>query len=80
MIKIAEQLCTQTMITEDRLRLQSVTIKIDGEQHRKLMDIQQILIKEAQFQDLPPEEWPQIADLISAAISRGINEMWKYYQ
>ena len=77
MIRITEQLCTQTMITEDRIRLQSYTIKIDGEQFRQLTYLQSAAIAEAQFQDLPPEEWPKLTDLIAAAISRGLDRMYK---
>ena len=77
MIRISEQLCTQTMITEDRLRLQSYTIKIDGSQFRQLMELQRAAIAEAQFQDLMPEDYPKITDLIAAALSRGISAMYK---
>lgn len=77
MIKITEQLCTQTMISEDRLRLQSYTIKIDGSQFRQLMELQRAAISEAQFQDLMPEDYPKITDLIAAALSRGISAMYK---
>ena len=77
MIKITEQLCTQTMITEDRLRLQSYTIKIDGPQFQMLKQIYNDAISDAQFQDVPPEEYPKITDLIAAAISRGIDRMYK---
>ena len=77
MIRITEQLCSNLLITEDRIRLQSFTIKIDGEQHRKLMDLQRAAIADAQFQDIPPEEYPKIADLIAAALSRGISAMYK---
>ena len=77
MIKITEQLCTQTMITEDRLRLQSFTIKIDGQQYRLLKEIYNDAISDAQFQDLPQEEWPKMTDLIAAAIGRGLDVMYK---
>lgn len=77
MIRISEQLCTQSMITEDRLRLQSYTIKIDGPQFRQLMDLHRAAIADAQFQDLPPEDYPKITDLIAAALSRGISAMYK---
>ena len=77
MIRISDQLCSHTMQTEDRIRMQSFTIKIDGEQYRQLMDLQRAAIAEAQFQDLPPEDYPKITDLIAAAISRGIEKMWK---
>lgn len=77
MIKITEQLCTQTMITEDRLRLQSYTIKIDGPQFRQLIELQKEAVAEAQFQDLPPDDYPKITDLIAAALSRGISAMYK---
>ena len=77
MIRITEQLCTQTMLTEDRLRLQSYTIKIDGTQFRQLMDLHKAAIADAQFQDLMPEDYPKITDLIAAALSRGIAAMYK---
>lgn len=77
MIRITEQLCTQTMLTEDRLRLQSYTIKIDGVQFRQLMDLHKAAIADAQFQDLMPEDYPKITDLIAAALSRGIAAMYK---
>jgi len=77
MIRITEQLCTQTMITEDRLKLQSYTIKIDGSQFRQLIELQKEAVAEAQFQDLPPEDYPKITDLIAAALSRGIAAMYK---
>ena len=77
MIRISDQLCTNLMQTEDRLRMQSVTIKIDGEQYRRLMDLRNAAIAEAQFQDLPIEEWPKMQDLLAAALSRGIEAMWK---
>lgn len=77
MIRISDQLCSHTMQTEDRIRLQSFTIKIDGEQYRQLMYLHSAAISDAQFQDLPPEEYPQITDLIAAALSRGISAMYK---
>ena len=77
MIRITEQLCTQTMITEDRLRMQSFTIKIDGEQYRQLMYLHAADIADAQFQDLPPEEYPKLQDLIAAALARGLSAMYK---
>ena len=77
MIRITEQLCTQTMLTEDRIRLQSYTIKIDGTQFRQLMDLHKAAIADAQFQDLMPEDYPKITDLIAAALSRGIAAMYK---
>ena len=77
MIRISDQLCTHTMQTEDRIRMQSITIKIDGEQYRQLMYLQAAEIADAQFQDLPPEEWPKLQDLIAAALSRGISAMYK---
>ena len=77
MIRITEQLCTQTMLTEDRIRLQSYTIKIDGVQFRQLMDLHKAAIADAQFQDLMPEDYPKITDLIAAALSRGIAAMYK---
>lgn len=77
MIRISDQLCSHTMQTEDRIRMQSFTIKIDGEQYRQLMDLQAAEIADAQFQDLPPEEYPKLQDLIAAALSRGIAVMYK---
>lgn len=77
MIRISDQLCSHTMQTEDRLRMQSFTIKIDGEQYRQLMDLQAAEIADAQFQDLPPEEWPKLQDLIAAALARGLSAMYK---
>lgn len=77
MIRITEQFCTQTMLTEDRIRLQSYTIKIDGVQFRQLMDLHKAAIADAQFQDLMPEDYPKITDLIAAALSRGIAAMYK---
>ena len=77
MIRISDQLCSHTMQTEDRIRMQSVTIKIDGEQYRQLMYLHAADIADAQFQDLPPEEWPKLQDLIAAAISRGLSAMYK---
>lgn len=77
MIRISDQLCSHTMQTEDRIRMQSFTIKIDGEQYRQLMDLQAAEIADAQFQDLPPEEWPKLQDLIAAALARGISAMYK---
>ena len=77
MIRITEQLCTQTMITEDRLRMQSVTIKIDGKEYQQLMYLHAADIADAQFQDLPPEDYPKLQDLIAAALSRGISAMYK---
>lgn len=77
MIRISDQLCSHTMQTEDRIRMQSFTIKIDGEQYRQLMDLQKAAIAEAQFQDLMPEDYPKITDLIAAALSRGISAMYK---
>ena len=77
MIRISDQLCSHTMQTEDRIRLQSFTIKIDGEQYRQLMYLQSVAIADAQFQDLPPEEYPKVQDLIAAAISRGLDRMYK---
>jgi hypothetical protein len=65
------------MQTEDRIRMQSFTIKIDGEQYRQLMYLQAAEIADAQFQDLPPEEYPKLQDLIAAALSRGISAMYK---
>lgn len=77
MIRISDQLCSHTMQTEDRLRMQSFTIKIDGEQFRQLMYLQAAEIADAQFQDLPPEEWPKLQDLIAAALARGLSAMCK---
>ena len=77
MIRITEQLCSHLMLTEDRARLQSFTIKIDGEQYRQLMYLHAADIADAQFQDLPPEEWPKLQDLIAAAISNGLSAMYK---
>lgn len=77
MIRISDQLCSHTMQTEDRIRMQSVTIKIDGEQYRQLMDLHAADIADAQFQDLPPEEYPKLQDLIAAALSRGLSAMYK---
>lgn len=77
MIRITEQLCTQTLLTEDRLRLQSYTIKIDGPQFKKLYQLYIDAIADAQFQDLPQEEWPKITDIVAAAISRGLDQMCK---
>lgn len=77
MIRISDQLCSHTMITEDRIRLQSFTIKIDGEQYRQLTYLQAAEIADAQFQDLPPEEYPKLQDLIAAALSRGLAAMYK---
>ena len=77
MIRITDQLCTNLMITEDRVRMQSVTIKIDGKQHQQLMDLQRAAIAEAQFQDVSPEDYPKLQDLIAAALSRGIEAMYK---
>lgn len=77
MIRITEQLCTQSMISEDRLRLQSYTIKIDGPQFRQLMDLHRAAIADAQFQDLMPEDYPKITDLIAAALTRGLSAMYK---
>lgn len=77
MIRISDQLCSRTMQTEDRLRMQSFTIKIDGEQYRQLMDLQAAEIADAQFQDLPPEEWPKLQELIAAALAMGISAMYK---
>ena len=77
MIRISDQLCSHTMLTEDRIRLQSFTIKIDGEQYRQLMYLQAAEIADAQFQDLPPEEYPKLQDLIAAALSRGLSAMYK---
>ena len=77
MIRITEQLCTQTLLTEDRLRLQSYTIKIDGPQFQKLHELYKDAIADAQFQDLPQEEWPKVTDIIAAAISRGLDHMCK---
>ena len=77
MIRISDQLCSHTMLTEDRIRLQSFTIKIDGEQYRQLMYLQAAEIADAQFQDLPPEEYPKLQDLIAAALSRGLAAMYK---
>ena len=77
MIRISDQLCSHTMMTEDRIRLQSFTIKIDGEQYRQLMYLQAAEIADAQFQDLPPEEYPKLQDLIAAALSRGLSAMYK---
>ena len=76
MIRITEQLCTQTMLTEDRLRLQSVTIKIDGPQFQNINHIYKDAIADAQFQDVPPEEWPKITDIIELAIARGLADMY----
>ena len=72
MIRITEQLCSHTMRTEDRIRMQSYTIKIDGEQYHQLVDLHRAEIADAQFQDLPEEEWPKLQDIIAAAISRGL--------
>ena len=77
MIRISDQLCSHTMQTEDRIRMQSFTIKIDGEQFRQLMDLQAAEIADAQFQDLPPEEYPKLQDLLAAALARGIAAMYK---
>lgn len=77
MIRISDQLCSHTMQTEDRIRMQSVTIKIDGEQYQQLMDLQRAAIAEAQFQDVPPEDYPKLQDLIAAALARGISAMYK---
>ena len=77
MIRIPEQLCSHTMRTEDRIRMQSFTIKIDGEQYRQLVDLHRAEIADAQFQDLPEEDWPKLQDLIAAAISRGLERMYK---
>ena len=77
MIRISDQLCSHTMQTEDRIRMQSFTIKIDGEQYRQLMDLQRAAIAEAQFQDVPPEDYPKLQDLIAAAIARGLSAMYK---
>lgn len=77
MIRISDQLCSHTMQTEDRIRMQSFTIKIDGEQYRQLMDLQKAAIAEAQFQDVPPEDYPKLQDLLAAALSRGISAMYK---
>ena len=77
MIRISDQLCSHTMQTEDRIRMQSFTIKIDGEQYRQLMYLHAADIADAQFQDLPPEEWPKLQDLIAAALARGISAMYK---
>ena len=77
MIRISDQLCSHTMMTEDRIRMQSITIKIDGEQYRQLMYLQAAEIADAQFQDLPPEEYPKLQDLIAAALSRGLSAMYK---
>ena len=77
MIRISDQLCSHTMQTEDRIRMQSFTIKIDGEQYRQLMELQRAAIAEAQFQDLMPEDYPKITDLIAAALARGLSAMYK---
>ena len=77
MIRISEQAGSHTKQTEDRIRLQSFTIKIDGKQYRQLMYLQAAKIADAQFQDLPPEEYPNLQDLIAAALSRGISAMYK---
>lgn len=77
MIRITDQLCTNLMQTEDRLRITSITIKMDGEQYRQLMYLHAADIADAQFQDLPPEEYPKLQDLIAAAISRGLERMYK---
>ena len=77
MIRISDQLCSHTMQTEDRIRLQSFTIKIDGEQYRQLMDLRNAEIAEAQFQDLPIEEWPRLQDILAAALTRGLSAMYK---
>ena len=77
MIRISDQLCSHTMQTEDRIRMQSFTIKIDGEQYQQLIDLHRAEIADAQFQDLPPEEYPKLQDLIAAAISRGLSAMYE---
>ncbi len=77
MIRISDQLCSHTMQTEDRIRMQSFTIKIDGEQYRQLMYLQAAEIADAQFQDLPPEDYPKLQDLIAAALARGLSAMYK---
>ena len=77
MIRITDQLCTNLMQTEDRLRITSITIKMDGEQFQQLMDLQRAAIAEAQFQDVPPEDYPKLQDLIAAALARGISAMYK---
>ena len=77
MIRITEQLCSHLLQTEDRLRLQSYTIKIDGEQFQQLLEIHKGEILDAHFQDLDPDDYPKITDLIAAALSRGISVMFK---
>ena len=77
MIRLTDQLCTQTILTEDRLRLQSITIKIDGEQYRQLMELYKEAVSDAMFQDVPPEEHPNIKDILTAALFRGLDKMYK---
>ena len=77
MIRISDQLCSHMMQTEDRIRMQSFTIKIDGEQYRQLMYLHAADIADAQFQDVPPEEYPKLQDLIAAALARGLSAMYK---
>lgn len=77
MIRITEQLCTKKLQTKDRLRLQSYTIKIDGVQFRQLTDLHDAEIEDARFQDLPPDCWPKITDIVAAAISKGLEQMSK---
>ena len=77
MIRITDQLCTNLMQTEDRLRITSITIKMDGEQYQQLMDLRNAAIAEAQFQDLPIEEWPRLQDIIATALARGLSAMYK---
>lgn len=77
MIRITEQPCTQTLLTEDRLRLQSCTIKIDGPPFQTLYKLYVDALANAQFQDLPQEEWPKVTDIIAEAISIGLDRMYK---
>ena len=77
MIRIIEQICAQTMISEDRLRLQSMTIKMDGKQFRQLIDLYEGEVDDARFHDLPEEDWPKVTDILAAAISRGLDVMHK---
>lgn len=77
MIRISDQFCSQMIRTENRIRLQNYTIKIDGEQYQQLVDLYRAEIAEAQFQDLPDEEWPKLQDILAAAIARGLSAMYK---
>lgn len=63
------------MQTEDRIKLQSFTIKIDGEQYRQLMQLHKEEVSKAQFLDLPPEDYPKLTDILAAAIYEGLRRM-----